>query len=112
MIDMTNTTDEKNNKGVPTITLDYALYESYLNDSDLSDEQKIEFIDTLWNIIVSFVDLGFGVHPSQQAQESANKKITDSHGLENLLSHIGKTKSVFNQEEVLTSQTTQNGGNP
>lgn len=51
----------------PALTIDYALYEQYLDDADLSEEQKREFIETLWNIIVSFVDLGFGVHPLQQA---------------------------------------------
>jgi hypothetical protein len=51
----------------PALTIDYALYEKYLEDSDLTDEQKQEFLDTLWSIIVGFVDLGFCVHPLQQA---------------------------------------------
>lgn len=49
-----------------TLTIDYALYEQYLENADLTEEQKREFLDTLWNIIVNFVDLGFGVHPLQQ----------------------------------------------
>lgn len=49
------------------LTIDYDLYATYLEDSDLTEKQKREFIDTLWNIIVGFVDLGFGVHPLQQA---------------------------------------------
>lgn len=51
----------------PSIEVDYARYESFLKESDLSDEQKREFINALWSIIVGFVDLGFGVHPAQQA---------------------------------------------
>ena len=39
----------------PALTIDYALYEQYLDDSDLTDAQKREFLETLWNIIVSFV---------------------------------------------------------
>jgi len=49
------------------LTINYELYERYLEGSDLDQDQKREFIDTLWSIIVSFVDLGFGVHPVSQA---------------------------------------------
>lgn len=50
----------------PIITIDAAKYQEYLDDSGLSDEQKEEFLQTLWTIIVSFVELGFGVHPLQE----------------------------------------------
>ena len=36
-------------------------------EHDLSDEEKTLFLDTLWSIILSFIELGFGVHPIQQA---------------------------------------------
>lgn len=52
------------------LTIDYALYEQYLDGADLSEAQKQEFLDTLWSIIVGFVDLGFGVHPVQQAAQN------------------------------------------
>lgn len=50
----------------PAITIDYALYDQYLQDPSLTPEQRQEFIDTLWKLMVSFVDLGFGIHPLQQ----------------------------------------------
>lgn len=50
-----------------SLTLDYDLFASYLEDSDLSDRQKLEFVETLCSIIVAWVDLGFGIHPLQQA---------------------------------------------
>jgi len=53
------------------LTIDYDLYARYLEDSDLSDDQKREFIETLWSVIVSFVDLGFGIHPLQQATSNS-----------------------------------------
>lgn len=52
----------------PILRIDYALYESHLRDSDLSEIEKQAFLESLWNIIVGFVDLGFGVHPLQQAE--------------------------------------------
>jgi hypothetical protein len=51
------------------LSIDWDLYGSYLEGSDLSDEQKRELIETLWNIVVAFVDLGFGIHPVQQVCE-------------------------------------------
>ena len=51
----------------PSLTIDYALYWHYLDNSDLSDAQKRDWLDDFWIIIVSFVDLGFDVQPLQQA---------------------------------------------
>lgn len=53
----------------PALFIDWDLYGQYLEDSDMSDDQKREFLETLWSIMVSFVDLGFGLHPTQQACE-------------------------------------------
>ena len=57
----------------PVITVDYEKYEHFLEDSDLSEEQKREFLQTLWEVICTFVSLGFGVHPVQQAQNACGK---------------------------------------
>jgi len=54
----------------PTLTIDWELYGKYLDESDLSDAEKHEFLETLWSIVVSFVDLGFGVHPLQQVTDN------------------------------------------
>jgi len=51
----------------PTLTIDWELYGKYLDESDLSDAEKRAFLETIWSIVVSAVDLGFGVHPVQQA---------------------------------------------
>lgn len=50
----------------PILTLDVEKYQAYLDGADLSEAQKEEFIRTLWSIVVSFVELGFGVHPLQE----------------------------------------------
>jgi len=64
-----NAKQEYKNKPWPLLTIDYALYEKVLEDSNASDEEKREFIETLWNVIVNFIDLGFEIHPLQQACE-------------------------------------------
>lgn len=49
----------------PSLTVDVEKYQAYLDGADMTEEQKEEFLHALWSIIVSFVDLGFGVHPMQ-----------------------------------------------
>jgi hypothetical protein len=39
----------------------------FFEDEDISEDDKRQMIEALWSIMVSFVDLGFGVHPVQQA---------------------------------------------
>lgn len=50
----------------PTLTIDWDAYLPFLEDENISEEEKHELIEALWSIMVSFVDLGFGVHPVQQ----------------------------------------------
>ena len=49
----------------PRIEIDFARYDAMLDAPDMDESQKREFLTTLWQIIVQFVDLGFGVHPVQ-----------------------------------------------
>ena len=57
----------------PIITLDYDLYAHYLEDSDLSEAEKREFIETMWGFIVDLMSIGYEIHPVQQAQEACGK---------------------------------------
>jgi hypothetical protein len=64
----------------PVIALDVSLYDAYLRDSGLSEEQTREFLEALWIIIVGFVDLGFGIHPVQQVLNDACVQMDESGG--------------------------------
>lgn len=44
-----------------TQSFDPKKYLNYIDDPHLTDAQKTEFLQTLWTIMSSFVDLGFGV---------------------------------------------------
>ncbi len=66
-----NKTNGAGNISPPTLTIDWELYGKYLDESDLSDAEKREFLETLWSIVVAFVDLGFGVHPLQRVTDNA-----------------------------------------
>lgn len=67
-------TDDTTPPKLPSLTIDWELYASYLEDSDLTDDQKRDFIEALWGIVVAFVDLGFGTHPVQQACAQGSEK--------------------------------------
>lgn len=55
----------------PSIGVDTAYYQRFLDDYDIPDEQKRELIEALWAIIVQFIDLGFGVHPVEAVQDQS-----------------------------------------
>lgn len=59
----------------PTLSIDWELYGHHLDESDLTDAEKREFIETLWYLMVSFVDLGFEVSSPKSAERG---KLTDS----------------------------------
>ncbi len=44
---------------------DHAKYLAQVEDIEMSEEQKIEVLRTLWEIMASFVNLGFGVDSVQ-----------------------------------------------
>ncbi len=61
------------------LTLDVDYYQSFLDDTDIPEHKKQEFIEALWSIITAFVDLGFGIHPVQQATKQNTELSTSDH---------------------------------
>tara|TARA_R110002072_G_scaffold150788_2_gene299364 strand:- start:5800 stop:6165 length:366 start_codon:yes stop_codon:yes gene_type:complete len=68
-----NTIGETRSKttGPPALSLDWEAFGEHLEASDLTDDQKREFIEVLWSLVVNFVDLGFGIHPLQLVMENS-----------------------------------------
>ena len=50
-----------------TLKVDVEKYLAWLEDPDLSAQQKEQIVEALWRIIICFVDLGYGVAPLQEA---------------------------------------------
>lgn len=69
----TNTITTISRSPASAVTVDYDLYAHYLDDADLTEDQKREVLQAIWNIIVEFVSLGFGVHPAQQVEIACGK---------------------------------------
>jgi hypothetical protein len=64
----------------PPLKLDVARYEELLADFDMSEEERAALLEAMWNVVVSFVDLGFDLHPLQQiatAEEQDSKDESD-----------------------------------
>ncbi|SCZ34169.1 hypothetical protein SAMN03080610_01648 [Afifella marina DSM 2698] len=62
-----------NSEKAPRLSVDWQLYADALDKSDLTDDEKREFIETLWYIVVSFVDLGFGIDSVSHAIDSQSR---------------------------------------
>lgn len=54
------------------LTFDPDEFISHIADLELTEEQATELLGAIWSIMVAFVDLGFGIHPVQQAQSARN----------------------------------------
>lgn len=87
----------------PNLRIDWELYGAYLEDSDLTEEEKREFIQTLWTIVVSFVDLGFGIHPVQQA-------CGEDQGLAEFIA--AETRSMVNSQDISNTHFNAAAGEP
>ncbi|KAA3516957.1 hypothetical protein GOZ96_12380 [Agrobacterium vitis] len=55
---------------VPALRFDWTEWLPYLEDQDIPDDQKRVLIETLWSIIVAFVDLGWQINSSQEISGS------------------------------------------
>lgn len=89
------------------LTLDVGLYQDYLDDPSLSEEDKCELIAALWSIVVSFVDLGFGIHPLQQAQKDGG-----ACGQDNTIDQIAATVAGSSVVQSTPCTTDINGSRP
>ena len=57
--------------GFSVPAFDPAEYDEFFEGDDMTDEQKRELLEIIWSIVVTFVDLGFGIEATQQALASA-----------------------------------------
>lgn len=80
----------------PIVTVDVEKYQSYLDGSNMTDRQKEEFLQALWSVMVTFVELGFRVHPLQEVCGKGDEAAA------------GRVKSAFDQ--VRSEKSLDNNG--
>ena len=61
----------------PSLSVDWELYAAMLEDSDMPLDQQKELIETLWSIVVMFVDLGFDLKPVAQICGEGQEALDD-----------------------------------
>ncbi len=57
----------------PSLVLNWEDWLPYLEDEDASEAEKRQLIETLWSIVVSFVDLGWHIVPEPPAEETCGQ---------------------------------------
>ena len=66
---MTNTKDQ-----TPlTLNIDWDKYLGQIDDWNIPDDQKAEFIAALWGLLLNFAELGYEIHPAQDAMKAGRK---------------------------------------
>ena len=56
-----------------TLQVDMEKNQALLEDVDIPEDHKKQMIEALWSIVVAFVEIGYGVHPVQQACGKVNE---------------------------------------
>ena len=66
--------DGQNNGRYKSLTLDVERYQAMLDAPDLSDAQKRELIETLWQVVIGFIDLNIEIRTTDEgAAESCGQ---------------------------------------
>lgn len=80
-----------------TLTVDVKRYQEFLDGSGLSGEQKEEFLRAVWSVVVTFVELGFGVHPLQEVcgKDSDSAEMLPKTTLDAVTSKDQRTEETY-----------------
>ncbi len=95
--------ENKSTKQPHALTLDVEKYEHYLANADMTEAEKQEFLQALWDIIVSFVDMGFGIEPTQTAcgqmiETCESAQITTQNALESSHTKLHDDEEIASDE--------------
>lgn len=89
----------------PALSFDADEFIQYVKDHDLSEAEAYEFLATVWVYVVAWVDMGFGIHPIQQAQKARTGAAQNgkSHGNNPELDH--ESALVLTCKEAFNNRT-------
>lgn len=57
---------------------DVREYMQFVEDEDLTEAQAEDLLRTVWEIVVAFVDIAYGIHPAQQVLVDGSRETTGS----------------------------------
>lgn len=93
-------TEDQDDQAFPTLALDPDKYRQDLNGLEADDEQVAEFLQVLWNIMHSMVDMGMGLDDIQMFLPLGVENTGQDSGKD---STMKDSKNLLN-EAVTTSQ--------
>lgn len=97
--------DQKNNQSLG-LTFNWLDWLPHFENEDIPEEQKRELIETLWHVVVAFVDLGFELNPHQQAgQQSCGQNLDLKALLEEAVLQSPATKKAAEQARRLPNNS-------
>jgi len=88
-------TEESSSGGFKPLTFNPDEFAQFVVDQNLSDEQATALLATIWEIMVAFVDLGFGVSTTQSA---VGRLASHSIALADADSPVLKSRSSFRKQ--------------
>ena len=98
---------------LPDVAFDWEAFAPHLADADLTEDQKKEFIETLWSIVTAFVDLGFGISAQDICRENGGQVI-DLAELLNMAARndatVGDMPTEKEPSSAQSKQSLMNGG--
>ena len=85
----------KDGAGRRGLEIDVAKYQAMIDDPKISEGEKRQFVEALWQILVTFVDLGFDLHPATVACGKLGP-----NGIEN----CPEPKNMLYSEDIFTGK--------
>lgn len=62
----------------PVLRFDWRDWLPYFEDENIPEDQKRVLIETLWSIMIGFVDLGWSIAPTQESSPLENSDVGKS----------------------------------
>lgn len=101
---MTNYMRSKD-RGLSHLEIDVEKYQAMIDHPALSETEKRQFIDALWTVLITFIDLGFDLHPVKVACGKLGPEAIED---------CSAPKNMVGSEHILTAQfddaVSDNGG--
>ncbi len=92
------------NEHYKTLIFDVEKYQALLDSDDIPEDKKVELLETLWAIMVQFVDMGFGIHPLQNAEDRTDKKLHPE--VVKMIADVANTNTSKNLKEAWPEERT------
>lgn len=90
-------TDSTSTMEPRAITLDIELYQSFLDNSDLNEDEREAYLEAIWQVIVGFIDFGLVVKPAQKSCGKSSAASTRGHDPDAAL--LDSIKHAFNKSQ-------------